>query len=460
MKRLNLEGVYQIKQDIEKKILNNFITNVVVINSHDLLLSFSFYGEEKLLISLNHQNPFLGFVSKEVTAHTVLGSLNDNLRKYLKGSYITEVDVLNNDRVLKFTLHKSDEFYEQQTNYLILELIPTISNLIYLNDRNEIIFAKHYSDLSASRPIIHKMTYSPLSKSKELERGEFNYKEYSQEVEKYVHDSLALKQKEKALPLFNFFKNKIKSLNKKIKVLENEIEEAKRKLVYKEYGEYLLTFKNEEELLNPYINNIKDIYADDLSVEENASKMFERYKKSKRTIENDLREIEIAKSQIQEYTHYLDVFEYLSEEELNELEHKYLAQANSKKKAKVVISSNEPYYIEVNHIRIGFGKNKEQNNNLTFKKANKEHTFIHLADYSASHVVIFSSEVSNDILLIALEIALILSGRNDGELQVAKIKDIKKGQSLGQVLLNKYTSYTLREVRDSTKSLLKNQKRF
>ena len=81
MEKLTLEGIYQIKKDLDKKILNSFITNVVVINSHDILLSFSFYNKEKLLISLNHSSPFLGFIDSDFSSHTVLGQYNDNLRR-------------------------------------------------------------------------------------------------------------------------------------------------------------------------------------------------------------------------------------------------------------------------------------------------------------------------------------------------------------------------------------------
>ncbi len=458
MEKLNLEGIYQIKEDLDKKILNSFITNVVVINSHDILLTFSFYNKEKLLVSLNHTSPFLGFVPADFNSHTVLGQLNDNLRKYLKGSYIVAIDILNNDRVLKFTLHKSNEFYEKETYYLVLELIPTISNLIFLDHKENILFAKHYSDLTASRPVIQKMAYISLSKNKELDRGEFDYINYNQDVAKYVLDSLKLKQKEKALPLYNHLKSKVKSLKRKIKVLNDELNEAKNKLVYKEIGESLLTYKDDKEELTFIINSIKS-YDNDLSVEQNASLLFNKYKKYKRTIENDIREIDIASKEIEEYEHIINIFDYLSEEEILELSHKYLIkQAN--KKNKMLPPSNSPYYVEYNHVRIGFGKNKEQNSVLTFKKANKEDTFIHVANISASHVVIFSHDVNKDILLVGLEIALILSGKSDAEIQVAKVKDIKKGQSTGQVLLNKYESFYLKEVRDSTKKLLLTQKRF
>ena len=105
-------------------------------------------------------------------------------------------------------------------------------------------------------------------------------------------------------------------------------------------------------------------------------------------------------------------------------------------------------------------KNKDQNNRLSFKLADKSHTFIHMNKMHGSHVIIFKDDIDNDVLLVGLEIALVLSGQEDGEIQVAKVKDIKKGHEVGQVLLDKYQTYNLKEVRDSTKELLKSQRRF
>ena len=138
---------------------------------------------------------------------------------------------------------------------------------------------------------------------------------------------------------------------------------------------------------------------------------------------------------------------------------KYLPQKthNNKKEA---VDASKPYYILINNIRIGFGKNKDQNNTLTFKLANKSDTFVHLKDSHASHVVIFNENPTNDLLLYAAEIALLLAGKEDGELQVAKISDIKKGPEKGLVLLNKYQTITLKSIRNETKMLIKSQKRF
>ena len=458
MPKLNLEGIKQICLDLTNKVKNSFITNITVVNKDDLLLSFSFYNKEKLLISFNHQTPFIGFVDKNYSPHTELGGLNDNLRKYVKGAYINNVGVVNDDRILKMSLYKSDEFFEKKSYSLILEFIPTIANLLFLNDKDEIIFAKHYADLSASRPIIKGMKYLPISKNSELKSNSFDYEKYQQEVKDYILESDHKKQKERVMPLYRYLKQKSKSLQKKIVVLHKELEESHKNLVYKKYGETLLTYAYDEEELNKYINILKDIYDISLSAKDNAEIFFNKYKKNKRAIEHLNIEIDNANKELEEINHYLGTFDYLAEEEIQVLIDRYLPHKANKRKT--VISADNPYYIELDKTKIGFGKNKEQNNNLTFKKANKSHTFLHLKDVHSSHVVIFNDKPSKEELELAGEIALILSNKEEGEIEYAKISDIKKGPEKGLVILNKYQTFVLRKVNTKTKMMLKEQKRF
>ena len=457
--KLNLKGVLILIEELKSKVLNNFITNVSVVNSSDILLSFSFYNKEKLLISLNHNNPFVSFIDSNYNSTTTLGNLNENLRKYLKGSYVTGVEQINSDRVIKFSLTKTDEFYQKNRMSLILELIPTINNLIILDDKHNVIFAKHYTDLTASRPILKGMNYIPIEPNKSLELKDFDYEEYKNNVSHYLNEIDQKAKKEKALPLYNHLKQKLKSLNKKIKVLENEIEAAKKNFEYKEIGETLLTLMNDEEELNSYISFIKDSYDASLSAKENANKYFEKYKKSKRTIENDIREIDIAKDNVKEISYILDIFSYYTDQEIEELYKKYLPKHKTQKRNKEV-DARLPYFITYKGVKIGFGKNKEQNNFLTFKKANKDDVYLHVANYHGAHVIIFDNNPDKDIILLASEIAIILSNLESGDIYIADVKDVKKGDSLGEVNLIKYETITLHEVRESSKQLLKEQKRF
>lgn len=457
--KLNLRGVKELVSELNKKILNNFISNISVINSSDILLSFSFYNKEKMIISLNHNSPFVGLINSSYNSQTTLGNLNENLRKYLKGSYITEISQINSDRVIKFSLTKTNEFYQKEGYFLILELIPTVNNLIILDKDENILFSKHYTDLTASRPILKGMKYISLPANENLLMKDFDMEEYKNNIDHYLSEIDSKAKKEKALPLFNYLKQKEKSLSKKIKVLENEINDAKEKIKYKEIGETLLTLINDEENASEYIESIKDSYNFELSIKDNANKYFEKYKKSKRTIENDIREINIAKDNIEEINNILNIFSYYSDQEIEELYKKYLPKHHTNKRNKEV-DARLPYYITYQGIKIGFGKNKEQNNYLTFKKANKDDIYLHVSNYHGAHVVIFNNDHNKEVILVASEIALILSNLESGEIYIADIKDVKKGNSIGEAFVNKYQTITLHSVRESTKQLLKDQHRF
>ena len=457
--KLNLRGVKELTQELNNKVIENFISNVSIANSSDIVLTFSFYNKEKLLVSLNHNSPFLSFIDSSYSSSTTLGNLNENLRKYIKGSYITKIEQVNGDRVIKFSLTKTNEFYQKDIYYLIIELIPTINNLIILNDKEEILFAKHFSDLTAARPIIKGMKYIPLEANQGLVETPFDMDKFKENVHHYLLDIDEKSKKEKALPLFNFLKQRHKSLLKKIVVLEKEIEESKKKLEYKEIGESLLTLKDDEENLKDYLPYIKETYDNNLSTLDNANKYFDKYKKSKRTIENDTREIDIAKKSVEEIEHILSIFAYYSDSEIEELYKKYLPKKVNQKRNKEV-DARLPYYLIYKGVRIGFGKNKEQNNFLTFKKAEKTDIYLHASNYHGAHVVIFDNDPSKEIILLAAEIALILSNLESGDVYIADIKDVKKGNSLGEAFINKYETITLHEVRESTKLLLKEQKRF
>ena len=103
-----------------------------------------------------------------------------------------------------------------------------------------------------------------------------------------------------------------------------------------------------------------------------------------------------------------------------------------------------------------FGKNAKQNEELTFKKANKNDLFLHVKDIHGSHVIICSENPDNDTILCGCEVALLLNGQESGEIQASKVRNIKKGSFIGQVLFASYETYTIRSIREETKKLLKN----
>ena len=82
--KINLSTLKSIVLDIKEKTRDNRISNITLINSRVFLISFSSYRKEKLLICLDHQNPFLSFCEMDEPISTITGGLSDILRKELK----------------------------------------------------------------------------------------------------------------------------------------------------------------------------------------------------------------------------------------------------------------------------------------------------------------------------------------------------------------------------------------
>ena len=74
----------KVIDELREKIIGCRINNITVINSHDFLCTLSMIKEEKLLISLNHQHPFIALVDIKKTEPTITGTLNESLRNFLK----------------------------------------------------------------------------------------------------------------------------------------------------------------------------------------------------------------------------------------------------------------------------------------------------------------------------------------------------------------------------------------
>ena len=73
-----------------------------------------------------------------------------------------------------------------------------------------------------------------------------------------------------------------------------------------------------------------------------------------------------------------------------------------------------------------------------------------------------NNDVDDKTLNFALNLVLYLSKKNDGTIYVAKIKDVKKGQTPGLANLIKYESYFVKANIDlkEIESLVKNEKRL
>lgn len=442
-----------ITEDLSKKIVFSHISNITIINSTDLFMAFSMYRKEKLLVSLNPQHPFVSLVNIDNPCPTKMGGLSDTLRKEVKDGFVTAVEMVNNDRVIKISYHHTNDYFDRENRKIIIELIPHRPNLILLNDDDVIVYATHYTDINNEHPIIKGLMYKELENPNQPVEEDFDLDNFKESASDYYEQAKRKRLEEQYKPLLKHIKSRIKTLSNKNKILEREIADAKEMLAYQDIGTMILTYANDEEALKEYVQENNIDYNFSFNPGYNSGKYFTKYKKAKRTIEIDKKEIDKTIDEIDYLQTCLAQSKYMDEENIIELgallfPNKF--KINSKKKIDA-----KPGQVIVNGTKIMFGRNAKQNEELTFKKANRDDMFLHIKDNHGSHVIVCSPNPDNEIMLVASELALLLSGKEDGEVQYTKVRNVKKGSFVGQAILTSYQSYYLRTIRPKTKKLLK-----
>ena len=164
-------------------------------------------------------------------------------------------------------------------------------------------------------------------------------------------------------------------------------------------------------------------------------------------------ELKKAKEESEYLEYLLSTSKYLNDDDLLALCQELLPKQNQKKKTAPLRYGT----IVVGNTRILYGKNASSNNELTFKVANKDDYYLHIKDYHGAHVIIRNNNPTNEEKLIAAELCLLLSNKNAGEVMIANMKNVKKGQALGEAILLNYSTIVLNSIRESTVNLLLNK---
>ena len=446
-------NINEIVMDLSKKILFNHMSNITIINSTDFFISFSNYRKEKLIVSLNPNDPFLSLAEINSPCGTKISSLNDILRKEVKDGLITKVETVNNDRVVSIHFSFTNDYFEKETREMVIELIPHRPNVLILDEDKTILFANHYTDIANEHPIIKGLKYQLMENKNSYEKEPFDIDMYRKMAAEYYFIATRKRLEEKFKPVLQHIKSRIKSLKQKLIILDKEIAQATIDLNNKEKGQSILSYSYSEEELKNYIREDNIDYDFSLTPGVNAERYFKKYKKAKRTIEMAQKEKEKTADEIKYLEVCLSQTKYMNEDDIMELANllfpkKYKIGSKTKLQSK-------PSEIVVDGVRIIYGKNAKQNNELTFQKAQRNQWFFHVKDTHGSHVIVFDDNPSKEIILTACEVALLLNGKDSGDVQSTQIKNVKKGSYMGQALLSSYITYTINGVRQSTIDYLK-----
>lgn len=456
----NIDHLNAIKDKLNSLYKGSFLNKLQQITNCDFLFGFSKGKDQSVIVSVNLQNPFVEFTSIKFTQN-----INETFFQHLKSRIMNATfhgaRVLNSDNILCFDFVKTTDTYDKVPYTLIIELFKSNTNLILISD-NKIVEAFKFKGMDTNRPVLNNLIYETPKTI--LAHKEFTT-ENQQSINEYIANIESKYLKEKYSTLISLIKRKKKSLNKKIENLKIEEAEAKKHEKYQEYGDYLKMCLYEVKRgdksfeYNGEIIPLKETY----SPTQNLQYFYKVYKKSKLTEESTKKYLNQTQNEIEYLDHILATIEFYNEQEyqelLKELTNSKLIKVPKYKIEKKVIAS-KPSYVVFNDTKIGFGKNSNQNNELTFNLANKSDYFLHINKSHGPHLIIFNDEPTDEVIQFACELALFLAKVQDGDVIYTRVSNLKKTSTLGQVRMGKYETYHINKIRDGMEKYVLEAKRF
>ncbi len=254
--------------------------------------------------------------------------------------------------------------------------------------------------------------------------------------------------------IYRFVNRQLKHQKTKLPRLQEEYDNALECDKYRIYGELLYAYnitdtKGETQItLEDFEGQQVRIPLDPkLDGKGNARKHYTRYGKLKKGQAYLQEQIQICENEISYFEGLLSQLDMADFDTASEIRTElirlgYIAEKKNprRKKKEIPLHIKE---VEVDGIKISFGRNNLQNDALTWHIAKKNDTWLHAKDYHGSHVVIHDPRPSEHVMRIAANIAAYYSaGRHSTSVPImyCPIKNLKKipGAKPGMVQLGSY----------------------
>lgn len=277
--------------------------------------------------------------------------------------------------------------------------------------------------------------------------------------------------RQKSKKVENIVSNERKKLKKKIIKLKRERDQAENSESYRIKGELLNTYLHQvkpgmkEITLPNYYENNKDIKIKldvALSPARNAQKYFTRYQKLRNSIKHIDEQLKIAQDNLDYFDSIQTAIDNADPQDIDaiidELTNQgYLKKQNNNRRKKKITEKNLNTFELSDGKKVLVGKNNYQNDWLTLKKANKKDYWFHVKNIPGSHVILQSSNPTQNDIKEAAEIAAYYSkAKHSAHVPVdyIQVKKIKKpnGAKPGFVI---YTGQNSIEVTPEEKEILK-----
>ena len=244
--------------------------------------------------------------------------------------------------------------------------------------------------------------------------------------------------KQKSSQIERVIKNEHNKLTKKIVKLKKQLNQAENSEGYRIRGEILNANlaqvkpgMSQIELPNYYDNNkpIKIKLDTALSPARNGQKYFTRYKKLRDSIKHVKEQISIAQTNLNYFDTIQTAIDNAEPQDIDQITDEltsqgYLKKPQKPKRKKKITEKNLNKFRISSGKTVLVGKNNLQNDWLTLKKANKTDIWFHVKNIPGSHVILQSSEATDEDIKETAEIAAYFSkAKNSAHVQVDYVAD-------------------------------------
>ncbi|RJX25686.1 MAG: fibronectin-binding domain-containing protein [Acholeplasma sp.] len=477
--------VAELNNELQKARLEK----IIQLSSFSFGLYFYHQGKRKLLIIDLSPEHFRMYLSKKIPQEQLSSQVLSTFKKHLEGAILNSVSQYLSDRVIELNLIMNDFIEGPIQKKLIFEAMGKHSNLLLIQDGIIIDTVKKmffetgrqllpqatftyfpsdklpfdsidYQNVETPKELVNRyMGVSPVLASyldqhkvqvsdikicptRDLITGKFyvldlfsNEKKHYPTISEMLEDEPSKEQTHYQSEAF-FIEKQIKKLNNKKEQLSEDLDKAHLGLNAKSIADFIYqsSIPLDQKMASLTYQDGSIITLDPTkTLNQNAQDYYKRYQKSKRSIGFIQDQISQNQEMIQLFQDFQGFLSFASMDSIKELDqeltqygYKKAKHSQTPKKGK-----NKPNVLRITDgpIIYTIGKNNLQNEYITHELAQKEDMWFHVKDAPGAHLIVNTSQLTEDILRKAAMLAAYFSSMRESSsipVDYTKVKHIKK----------------------------------
>jgi len=370
------------------------------------------------------------------------------LANYLNNATILTIELLNNDRIMRFKLQPKSNYKDEKVS-IQFEFTGRHTNVILIDDNEMIIEALRHIDGDSSfriiRPSVQLLALEPYHK--EHQKG------FIEDVDKFLSDIFTVQEQKK----LNALKvQKCATLEKKLKKLKNLFDalpssDELQSTIEKNQNHANLILANLYQL-KPYSTKLTtyDFEGQEISIDlpKNTmpNRMSEYFFNVAKRAKNREKNLYIEKENIESKINFYDNILYAINKAKDSYEIELLVPKRStSKKKKEKLRDGELFWI--NDYKILIGRNKKENIAI-LKMAKANDIWMHIRNIPSSHLIVVTDKqnLPDDLMQKVAKLCVDFSIKNSGDYEVDYTKrKFVKIQEGSNVEYDKYQTLRVRK---------------